>query len=95
MQIDLWTQPEPDLKSFDWILVNTSAGKDSQTMMRHVMERCDQAGIPLHRIVAVHADLGRMEWPGCPELAAKQSALNGINRTQAFTGLGATVAKAA
>jgi 3'-phosphoadenosine 5'-phosphosulfate sulfotransferase (PAPS reductase)/FAD synthetase len=70
----------PDLRSFDWILLNTSSGKDSQTMMRYVTRACREANVDPGRIVAAHADLGEMEWPGCPELAAKQSELNGIWR---------------
>ncbi len=64
---------EPNLKEFDWIVLNTSSGKDSQTTMRYVVERCREAGVSAGRIVAVHADLGAVEWPGCPELAGRQS----------------------
>ena len=68
----------PDLNSFDWILINTSSGKDSQTMMRFVVARALEAGVSLDRLVAVHADLGRIEWPGCPELARRQADHYGI-----------------
>jgi 3'-phosphoadenosine 5'-phosphosulfate sulfotransferase (PAPS reductase)/FAD synthetase len=68
----------PDLRSFDWILLNTSSGKDSQTTMRYVVQRCKEAGVEPGRIVAVHADLGEMEWEGCPELAGKQSEHYGL-----------------
>ena len=60
---------EPDLASYDVILVNTSAGKDSQAMLDVIVERCDAASIPRGRIVCVHADLGRVEWDGTAELA--------------------------
>lgn len=60
------------LKDFDWILINTSAGKDSQTTLRYVDRMCREAGVDNKRIVAVHADLGKVEWPGCPDLAGKQ-----------------------
>ncbi len=69
---------EPDLRSFDWIMLNTSSGKDSQTTMRYVVHHAQEAGIDLKRIVAVHADLGDMEWPGCPQLAGKQSEHYGL-----------------
>lgn len=59
---------EPDLASFDIILVNTSAGKDSQTMMRKVALMAELHGVT-DRLVAVHADLGRVEWPGTAALA--------------------------
>lgn len=67
-----------DLRSFDWILLNTSAGKDSQTTMRHVVRACHEAGVEPQRMVAVHADLGTIEWPGCPELAGRQSEHYGL-----------------
>lgn len=62
----------PDLTDYDIILINTSAGKDSQTMMRVVVEAARAAGV-LDRVVAVHADLGRVEWAGTKELARSQS----------------------
>lgn len=61
----------PDLASFDVLLVNTSGGKDSQAMLDYVVELATAAGVR-HRLVAVHADLGRMEWEGTRELAEVQ-----------------------
>jgi len=69
----------PDLCSFDWILVNTSSGKDSQTILRYVVQHCKEAGVEAGRLVAVHADLGKIEWPGCPELAGKQAEHYGLS----------------
>lgn len=66
-----------DLTEYDIILINTSAGKDSQTMMRKVVGLAMEQGV-LDRVTAVHADLGRVEWEGCPELAAKQAAHYGL-----------------
>ena len=51
----------PDLKSYDFIVINTSAGKDSQAMMEYVMGLAKEAGIT-DRVIAVHCDLGRVEW---------------------------------
>ena len=34
----------PDLASFDFIIVNTSAGKDSQAMLDYLVELADAAG---------------------------------------------------
>lgn len=65
------------LDRYDWILVSTSGGKDSQTMLRHVCHLAREAGV-LDRVVAVHADMGRVEWPGVPELAAEQAAHYGV-----------------
>jgi 3'-phosphoadenosine 5'-phosphosulfate sulfotransferase (PAPS reductase)/FAD synthetase len=67
----------PDLASYDFIVVNTSAGKDSQVMMDVVATAAADAGVS-DRLVAVHADLGRVEWPGTRELAAEHAAHYGI-----------------
>lgn len=66
-----------DLSSYDIILVNTSAGKDSQTTMRKVVHLATEQGV-LDRVVAVHADLPDVEWEGVGELAALQSAHYGL-----------------
>lgn len=65
------------LSDYDWIVVNTSSGKDSQTILRFVVEQAKREGLPMSRIVCAHADLGRMEWPGTVELARKQAELHG------------------
>jgi len=69
---------EPDLTGYNWICVNSSAGKDSQAMLDYVVERCDRAGVPRHRVVVAHADLGRVEWPGTRELAEEQARHYGL-----------------
>lgn len=61
----------PDLSSYDVILVSTSAGKDSQAMLDVVVQAAREAGV-LGRVVAVHCDLGRVEWEGTRELAEEQ-----------------------
>ena len=67
----------PDLKSYDLIMVNTSAGKDSQAMLDYVIELADQAGVR-DRILSFHADLGRVEWPGTAELAQEHAEAYGV-----------------
>jgi 3'-phosphoadenosine 5'-phosphosulfate sulfotransferase (PAPS reductase)/FAD synthetase len=67
----------PNPAAYDIILVNTSAGKDSQTMLRKVVRICEQAGLR-DRLVAVHCDLGRAEWQGTRELAEEQVRHYGI-----------------
>lgn len=67
----------PDLKSYDLIMVNTSAGKDSQAMFDYVVELADQVGVR-DRILAFHADLGRVEWPGTAELAQEHAEAYGV-----------------
>lgn len=67
----------PDLASYDLILINTSAGKDSAAMLDYVHERARKAGIA-DRLVVLHADLGEMEWPGTPELAHEHASHYGL-----------------
>lgn len=67
----------PHLRSYDWILVNSSGGKDSQAMLDYVVSRCAPE-VPSGRIVVVHADLGRVEWKGVSELAEEQAAHCGL-----------------
>ena len=66
-----------DLTAFDVILVNTSAGKDSQAMLDEMFWQAQRAGV-VDRLVAVHADLGDMEWEGTAELAERQAQSYGI-----------------
>jgi len=61
----------PDLASYDFILVNTSAGKDSQVMLDVVCKLAAERGV-MDRVVAVHCDLGQAEWAGVAELAKEQ-----------------------
>src|SRR5262245_62312416 len=68
----------PDLTAYHWIVVNSSAGKDSQAMIDFVVEQCDAAGVPRDRLVVVHADLGRVEWPGTRALAEEQARHYGL-----------------
>lgn len=61
-----------DLASYDFIVLNTSGGKDSQAMMEYVVGLARTAGVA-DRVVAVHCDLGpRVEWPGTHELVEEQ-----------------------
>lgn len=68
---------EVDLASYDIILVNSSAGKDSQAMMDEVVRLADAAGVR-DRIVVAHADMGRVEWEGTRELAGEHAAHYGL-----------------
>ena len=69
--------PAVVLTDYDVILINTSAGKDSQTLMREIFDQATAAGVT-DRLVAVHCDLGRIEWSGTRELAQRQAAHYGI-----------------
>lgn len=66
-----------DLASYDVILVNTSAGKDSQAMLDLVYNLAKARGVE-DRLVAVHADLGRVEWEGTAALAREQAEHYGV-----------------
>src|SRR5262249_19506470 len=66
-----------DLTTFDWVVLNSSAGKDSEVMIDVVVGHARAAGV-LGRVVVVHADLGRVEWPGTKELAERQAARYGL-----------------
>jgi 3'-phosphoadenosine 5'-phosphosulfate sulfotransferase (PAPS reductase)/FAD synthetase len=63
----------PDLAAYDVLLVNSSGGKDCQTMLDCVHERALEQGVA-DRITVVHADLGEVEWPDTRELARAQAA---------------------
>lgn len=67
----------PDLTQYDVILVNSSAGKDSQCMLDLVAGMARDAGV-LDRVVVAHADLGRVEWEGTRELAERQARHYGV-----------------
>lgn len=66
-----------NLRAFDIIIVNSSGGKDSQTMLRHVARLAEEQGVS-SRVTVVHADLGRVEWGGTKELARKQAEHYGL-----------------
>ena len=67
----------PDLTTYDHILINTSAGKDSQAAMDVTVQAARDAGV-LERVLAVHCDLGRVEWKGTRELAEEQVGMYGL-----------------
>jgi 3'-phosphoadenosine 5'-phosphosulfate sulfotransferase (PAPS reductase)/FAD synthetase len=68
----------PYLTTYHWIVLNSSAGKDSQAMLDYVVEQADLAAVPRTRLLVAHADLGRVEWPGTRELAEEQAKHYGL-----------------
>lgn len=62
-----------DLSSYRWIVVNSSAGKDSQSMLHRIHIMVQEQGIDPARVVVVHCDLGRVEWAGTKTLAEEQA----------------------
>ena len=47
---------QPELRDYDIILVNSSAGKDSQAMLDLLVELADESGVR-ERLIVVHACL--------------------------------------
>lgn len=72
--------PTPPLADYDLVIVNSSAGKDSQAMLTYLARLADDQGASdlLDRFVVVHADLGRVEWEGTRDLAERQAAHYGV-----------------
>ncbi len=68
----------PNLHDYDYVLINSSAGKDSQTALRKTVRLAYAQRYPLSRLVVVHADVGEAEWDGVPELARKQARFYGL-----------------
>lgn len=62
----------PDLDSYDIIETSSSGGKDSLAMKVIVARLLRERNL-LHRGIVVHADLGRVEWPGTPALVETQA----------------------
>ena len=71
------TTDRPDLTEWDVILVNTSGGKDSQAMLGEVVRLAEAQGVR-DRLIAVHAELGRVEWEGTVDLARTQADAYGV-----------------
>lgn len=57
------------------VVANHSAGKDSQALLIHLIERLH---IPREQIVVIHADLGEAEWPGTEDHARKCAEFYGL-----------------
>lgn len=62
-----------NLRSYDLIIINSSAGKDSLCAIYEICRMADEQGICGNRIVVSHQDLGEAEWQGTKELAKKQA----------------------
>jgi hypothetical protein len=56
--MDIATTSQPRLRDYDWLVVNSSAGKDSQSMLDGVAQQAKDEEV-LDRLVVVHADLAR------------------------------------
>lgn len=67
----------PVLASYHYIVVSSSAGKDSQASLDILVDLATSAGLR-DRLVVAHCDLGRVEWQGTRELAERQAAHYGV-----------------
>lgn len=79
--------PDIDLRDFDVILLNSSAGKDSMALIDTIAQEAARQDV-LDRLVVGHADLGRVEWPGTRTLAQRQAERYGLNVHQRWWALG-------
>jgi 3'-phosphoadenosine 5'-phosphosulfate sulfotransferase (PAPS reductase)/FAD synthetase len=68
-----------NLHDYDVVLVNVSAGKDSMALLVAIVKLALAQGYDLGRIIAVHCDLGRVEWAGTAELAEEHAREMGVN----------------
>ncbi|MEU9495787.1 phosphoadenosine phosphosulfate reductase family protein [Streptomyces sp. NPDC048215] len=80
--------PDEMIRDADWVVISSSGGKDSQAMLSYVVRRAKALGM-LHKVVVVHADLGRVEWAGTRELAELQARLAGVRRFEVVQANGA------
>ena len=67
-----------DFHSFDRIIINSSAGKDSQAMLDYIVQLADEQKYDRSKLTGVHADLGRVEWQGTKELCQEQAEVYGL-----------------
>jgi len=66
------------MRSAQWIVCSSSAGKDSQVMLHTIVALADANDISRDKIVVVHSDLGRVEWEGTKELCERQAKSYGV-----------------
>lgn len=67
-----------NLHDYHLVVLNSSAGKDSQAMIDFMVRLANQQSFPLSRVRVVHADLGRCEWAGTRQLAELQARHYGL-----------------
>jgi 3'-phosphoadenosine 5'-phosphosulfate sulfotransferase (PAPS reductase)/FAD synthetase len=82
------TVPDELIIEADWVVVNSSGGKDSQAMLSYVVRRAKALGM-LDKVIVVHADLGDIEWGGTKALAEEQARLAGVRRFEVVQAKGA------
>lgn len=61
-----------------WAVFNLSGGKDCGAVSSRALEHLDRIGHPVERRFAIHADLGRAEWPFTPAQVEAQARALGL-----------------
>jgi 3'-phosphoadenosine 5'-phosphosulfate sulfotransferase (PAPS reductase)/FAD synthetase len=74
---EYYLQDVVNLAWYDWVFINSSAGKDSQAQLDYLVDLALEQDC-LDKLVVVHCDLGRIEWEGTRELAERQAAHYGL-----------------
>lgn len=67
-----------NLKNYDIVIINTSAGKDSLCSIHEMCRLAKEQNYPLSKIHLSHQDLGESEWKGTKELAIQQAEFFGL-----------------
>lgn len=88
------TEPERLIADADWLLLNSSGGKDSQALKSYVVGLAAAAGA-LDKVVVVHADLSDIEWEGTASLAQRQSSMLDVPRFEVVQAQGDLLARVA
>jgi len=68
-----------ELKDYDLVIINSSAGKDSLAALWEMVRLANEQNYPRNKMVVSHQDLGEMEWGGTKELAEQQAKLFGLD----------------
>jgi 3'-phosphoadenosine 5'-phosphosulfate sulfotransferase (PAPS reductase)/FAD synthetase len=62
-----------NLHDYDFIVINSSAGKDSLCAIWEMSRMIEAQDFPSSNVIISHQDLGQMEWEGTKQLAATQA----------------------
>lgn len=67
-----------ELNNYNYIVINSSGGKDSICAMFEVMRLVEEQNFPLENILVSHQDLGKSEWKGTGQLVQEQADMWGL-----------------
>jgi 3'-phosphoadenosine 5'-phosphosulfate sulfotransferase (PAPS reductase)/FAD synthetase len=68
-----------DLNYYDFIIINSSGGKDSLAAIWEMNRIAALQNYPTSKIIVSHQDLGESEWKGTKDIAQKQAELFGFD----------------